>query len=89
MRGFRSKLIYTLIVFFVGFATAIYTLAPAPEDSEAYADAESKWSISDIKTEAFAQACNVSIHKCVNFFKDMSAQAGDFIKEKLKEEDES
>lgn len=87
MRGFRGKLILLLIVYFAGFATAIYTLAPAPENQNTNTniDTQSKWSISDFKSEAFAQSCNVSIHKCVDFFKDISCQAGRYIKEKINE----
>ncbi len=31
MGAWRSKLIFLLIVYFAGFATAIYCLAPVPE----------------------------------------------------------
>ena len=32
MRGWRTKFIFVLIVYFAGFATAIYILAPTPEN---------------------------------------------------------
>jgi len=85
MRGFRSKLILLLIVYFAGFATAIYTLTPAPDSENTEIASESDWSFSDLKTDAFAKNCSVSIHKCVDFFKDISCQAGQYIKQKIDE----
>ncbi|MBN1796831.1 MAG: hypothetical protein JW804_09175 [Sedimentisphaerales bacterium] len=85
MRGFRSKFILLLIVYFAGFATAIYTLAPAPDNDTLSTETQTSWSFSALKSNEFAQSCNVSLHRCVDFFKDISCQAGKFIKEKINE----
>lgn len=82
MGGWRSKLIFVLIVYFAGFATAIYTLAPVPEG---YADnsEERSFAHSVLKSDQFAQSFNVGLHKCVNFAKVAAKDLGEFIKEKM------
>ena len=83
MKGWKSKLVMSLIVYFAGFATAIYCLAPAPENQSE--TAESGFSYSALKSDAFAKSFNISMHKCLDFIKDTSCQAGDYIKQKIDE----
>ena len=82
MGGWRRKLIFVLIVYFAGFATAIYTLVPVPED---YSSADGKRSISHsaLKSDQFAQSFNVGLHKCIDFAKVAAKDLGAFLKEKL------
>lgn len=84
MRGFRSKFVLLLIVYFAGFATAIYTLAPVP-DNENTIQSEQGSAWSALKSDQFAQKFNVQLHRCVDFVKEKSEQAGEFIKEKIRE----
>lgn len=84
MRGIRSKIILLLIVYFAGFATAIYTLAPVPESEETVQSEQGQvWS--EFKSDQFAQKCSVQLHRCVDFVKEKSCEAGEFIKEKIRE----
>jgi hypothetical protein len=85
MRGFRSKFIILLIVYFAGFATAIYTLAPVPEGGNSGLQSERSFACSALKSDEFAQRFNVQLHRCVNFIKEKSDQAGEYIKEKIAE----
>ena len=80
MRGWKAKLVFLLIVYFAGFATAIYCLEPVPE---AQPGEESPHST--VKSEQFAQAFNVGMHKCLDFAKDATLRASSFIKQKLNE----
>ena len=84
MRGFRSKLILLLIVYFAGFATAIYCLAPAPEN---YASDTGERDLvhSALKSDEFAKSFNDDMHKCIDFTKDTAQRVGSFIKQKLEE----
>ena len=81
MRGWKAKLVFLLIVYFAGFATAIYCLAPVPEAQVG----EESFAHSAVKTEQFAQAFNVGMHKCLDFAKDATLRASSFIKQKLDE----
>ena len=81
MGGWRTKLIFLLIVYFAGFATAIYCLAPVPENQTC----EKSFVNSAFKSDEFAQSFNAGMHKCVDFAKDAAWRAGRFIKEKLDE----
>ena len=97
MRGWRAKLVFLLIVYFGGYATAIYTLAPAPENkTEAFAEssffrsikteAEEKDSVfSVVKSDEFKQSLNSGIHKCLEFSKEAAWQTARFIKQKIDE----
>ena len=84
MRGWRTKFIFLLIVYFAGFATAIYMLAPAPEGS-----AEKSFgnisSASAFDSQEFAKSFNTGMHKCLAFSKEAAWHTAEFIKEKLKE----
>jgi hypothetical protein len=84
MRGFRGKFILLLIVYFAGFATAIYTLAPVP-NSENTIQSEQGLAWSTLKSDQFAQEFNVQLHRCVDFVKEKSGEAGEFIKEKIRQ----
>jgi hypothetical protein len=81
MRGRKAKLVFLLIVYFAGFATAIYCLAPVPEAQVG----EENPAHSTVKSEQFAQAFNVGMHKCLDFAKDATLRASSFIKQKLNE----
>jgi hypothetical protein len=84
VRGWRTKFIFLLIVYFAGFATAIYMLAPAPKGS-----AEKSFgnisSVSAFNSQEFAKSFNAGIHKCLAFGKEAAWNTAEFIKEKLKE----
>jgi len=97
MRGWRAKLVFLLVVYFGGYATAIYTLAPAPENKakasaessffrSIKADTEEKCSVfSAVKSEEFKQSLNSGIHKCFEFSKDVAWRTALFIKQKIDE----
>ena len=97
MRGWRTKLVFLLIVYFGGYATAIYTLAPAPENKakvsasssffrSSKADAEENGSIfSAVKSDEFKQSLNSGIKKCFEFSKDTAWRTAEFIKVKINE----
>ncbi len=81
MRGWRSKFIFLLIVYFAGFATAIYALAPAPQDQG------SKTSLlnTDFQVSSFAKSLNSGMHKAVGAGKEATQRAANFIKQKINE----
>jgi len=81
MGGWRSKLIFLLIVYFAGFATAIYCLAPVPENRYVQTR-EGSFTYSAFKSDEFAQSFNTGMHKCLDFAKDAALRAGKFIKQK-------
>jgi hypothetical protein len=97
MRGWRTKLVFLLVVYFGGYATAIYTLAPAPENN-AHASAGSSFFrsitagteennsvFSAVKSDEFKQSLNSGIHKCFEFSKDAAWRTALFIKQKIEE----
>ena len=84
MGSWRTKLIFVLIVYFGGFATAIYCLAPAPENQDETACAKG-FAHSALKSDEFANSFNTGMHKCIDFGKDAASRTGKFIKQKLDE----
>ncbi|HUT46516.1 MAG TPA: hypothetical protein VMX36_09535 [Sedimentisphaerales bacterium] len=84
MRGWRTKFIFLLIVYFAGFATAIYMLAPAPE-GDAHQSFNKNSALAGFQSEEFAKSFNTGMHKCLAFGKDAAWRTAEFIREKLKE----
>lgn len=84
MRGWRIKFIFLLIVYFVGFASAVYCLAPVPENQPGQTG-ESTFAASVFKSDGFAHSFNVQMHKCLEVAKDATKHASRFIKQKLEE----
>lgn len=92
MSGWRSKLIFLLIVYFSGFATAIYTLAPEPgKNSKPFAlgsllpSASASQKDKPMTREEFVASFNAGMHKCIDLGKAAAQHTGKMIKEKLDE----
>jgi len=82
--GWRSRFVLLLIVYFAGFATAIYCLAPAPQGKPGNNRQPSKV-FAGVKSEEFAKSVNSGVHKCVDFGKEAAREAAKLIKKKMDE----
>jgi hypothetical protein len=76
IRSWRNKLVLLLIVYFAGFATAIYCLAPVPNRT-----GEGSFADSALKSDEFAVAFNEGLHKLIDFGKSAALHTADLIKE--------
>jgi len=88
MGRWRSRVLYTLIIYFAGFATAIYALAPACDTKGTWGASKAEFreqSDAGFKSEEFALAFNSRMRKCIGFAEEKAAKAGEFIKTKLAE----
>lgn len=87
--GWRSKFIFLLIVYFAGFATAIYTLAPAPKNSKQLALGSlvpaRSGQTERFDKEQFIESFNAGMHKCIDFGKEAALRVAKYIREKAKE----
>jgi len=81
MHGWRSKIVFLLIVYCAGFMTGIYCLAPVPAENGD--DVENNFIHSAIKSDEFAKSLNSGLHKCISFGKDAAERAGQYLKEKI------
>ena len=81
MRGWRTKFIFLLIVYFAGFASAIYALAPTPQDQ----DDEGGVLNSDFQVSSFAKSFNSGMHKAIGAGKEAAQHAAKFLKQKIDE----
>lgn len=84
MIGFRTRFFLILMVYFAGFATAVYILSPAPNPGEG-GPTQAKNLKGAVNSEQFTQAINTGMHKCVNLGKDIADRASVLIREKLAE----
>ena len=85
MHRWRSKLLKALIIYFAGFASAIYALAPAPDkkaDGKVWQSNESS-SQAASKSERLALAVNSGMRKCVSFAEEKTVVAREFVKAEL------
>jgi len=85
MRSWRIKFLFLLIVYFAGFATAIYCLTPVPEDQACESDDEKSFLDSALKSDEFAKSFNTGMHKCIDFGKNAASRTAKFVKQKLDE----
>ncbi len=72
---------FLLIIYFAGFATAIYCLAPTPENQNCQPGSERSFAYSTVKSDEFAQSFNAGLHKCLGFGKDAVWKMGKYIKQ--------
>ena len=82
MHGWRSKIVFLLVVYFAGFVTGIYCLTPVPE-SQNNPDTQESFAHSVIKSDEFAKSLTSGMHKCIAFGKDAAQRAGEYIKGKM------
>jgi hypothetical protein len=80
--GWRSKFVFMLVVYFAGFATAIYCLAPAPEGKNAAPPGKGLFGPS-LRSDKIVMSVNSGIHKCVDLGKETAMRAAQMIKEKV------
>ena len=87
MLGFRGKLLFTLIVYFAGFATAIYVMVPV--DAEAMEVKEESfgkdYSEERFDSDEFAQKASTGLHKFVSFAEGKASEVKRLVKAKLAE----
>ena len=84
MRGLRSKLVLLLIVYFSGFATAIYALSPAPEN-HIQKDGQKSMLDSILKSDDFAKSFNSGMRKSIALGREVVDRSTDYIKHKIDE----
>ncbi len=84
MRGWRSRFVFTLIVYFAGFATAIYTLAPEPKGETAQHSGDGTPGAQFNRGE-FVESFNSGMHKCLTFGKEAAQRTAKLVKAKVKE----
>ena len=86
MRGWRSKMLFILIVYFAGFATAIYTLAPSGANaSTGYVSAEGDGP--SVNADEIVTKVKTGMTKFISIAEEKISQAGTVIKEKMAELD--
>ena len=88
MYRWRSRILFALIVYFAGFATAIYALAPvadAKPDSVSRDVKDHNQTDSGSKSKRFALVFNSHMRKCISVAEEQAEKLGEFINAKLAE----
>ena len=85
--GWRTKFVFLLIVYFAGFATAVYCLAPAPEGDPGTSGTTGarKLIAKAINSQEFAQSVNSGVHKAIDFSKEAVGKATEMIQEQIEQ----
>lgn len=84
MRNWRGKLITALVIYFAGFATAIYFLAPVT-DTAGKSKQVTRSRESNFETQQFAIAFNGKMKKALSFAEEKAVELGQVIKTELAE----
>ena len=96
LMGWRSKFIFILLIYFAGFATAVYNEGPVAaqaaeqetvERTEQQTESESSddFSIPAVDSDRILKTLNVSAQKLAHLTKDVSIKASGYIKQKIEE----
>ncbi|HPD48013.1 MAG TPA: hypothetical protein P5279_01635 [Anaerohalosphaeraceae bacterium] len=89
MRRWRTKLLTALIIYFAGFATAIYYLAPAGERGKMsernLKGFDLRGRVSEFRASEFGVTAETNVKKFVSFAEEKAVQLGEYIRAKLAE----
>jgi hypothetical protein len=81
MKDHRIKLIPLLLVYFAGFATAVYFLSPSEEQPINQTNTQNIEKTSFDKQQ-FIKAFNLGLHKCAYISKETAIEAAQYIMQK-------
>ncbi len=81
--GWKGKLVFVLMVYFAGFATAVYCLGPTPEPKGGHGRSDATRTA--FKSEEFAKSLNSGTHTAIDVGKEAATQAAKLIREKINE----
>lgn len=79
--GFRSKILFTLIVFCAGYAAGIYTLAPVDE-SQIDGIGQTGFKHSVLKSNEFALSFNKKMHEFIGLAKVAASDVAQYVSHK-------
>jgi hypothetical protein len=82
--GWRTKFVFLLIVYAAGFATAVYCLAPAP-DQKLQQPLQLAQVGSALNSQELVKSFNSGMHKCIGFSKEAAIEAAKLIRTKMDE----
>ena len=77
--GLRAKFVFLLVVYAAGFLTAIYCLAPAPDQPPG----QRGRALGRLKSDEFARSVNSGMHKAIDLGKEAAQRAAKMIREKI------
>ena len=84
MRGWRSKMLFMLVMYFAGFATAIYTLAPSSA-SASTACVSDEGGDPSFQADEVVLKIKTGMTKFFSIAEEKLSQAGTVIKKKMAE----
>jgi hypothetical protein len=85
MLGWRGKIVKVLVIYFAGFATAIYALVPGSADQNQglyAAEKNSNSIVSFLKSDDFAISFRKQIDRSITLGKVVTCKLGDLLREK-------
>jgi hypothetical protein len=82
--SWRTRLILLLVVYFAGFATAVYCLAPAPE-RKSQESLQMTRTRAALQSQEMARSVNSGMHKCIAFSREAAWQTAGFLRDKIRE----
>ena len=80
--GLRGKFVFLLVVYAAGFLTAIYCLAPTPEQTSGRSGQQG-FALSALKSDEFAHSVNSGMHKAIDLGKETAVRAAKMIRERI------
>lgn len=81
LKRLRNKLVFLLLVYFAGFATAVYYLVPLPQNEIDRSYARRFASDSGVRSDEFVISFSKGLRQCIELGKSAALYTGDLIKE--------
>jgi hypothetical protein len=81
--GWRTKFVFLLIVYAAGFATAIYCLAPTPDQKSPPLQLAQVGSA--LNSQELIKSFNSGMHKCIGFSREAAVEAAKLLRTKMDE----
>lgn len=85
MRGWRSKMLVVLVMYFAGFATAIYTITPASAGASETSSVSDEGGDPSIKADEIVVKVKTGLTKFISIAEEKLSQAGTVIQKKMAE----
>lgn len=85
MGHWRTKILVSLILYFGGFLTAVYVLAPSSASAAADRPAAQGTALANVDTQAWAAKLRGGIDKVVSFAEDNALRAAELIRSNMEQ----
>jgi hypothetical protein len=87
--GWRAKFVFLLMIYAAGFVSAVYFMTPPTNDGCGFSFVDRIKKDAAFEPEKLVKSINVGLKECAGMSKKVANQTSSFIKQQLKERQQS